>query len=535
MVARRKHEPFLPTLVVIIRDKERKRRSSRAGSFISPASKEHSIFSLWFRTPPEDDQVSLQEWARFILSRKEMMSPEASPITPTSSTQNFSPRQRDTSDYFPRPGSGSNAITRGLHHKSSTATYSTSAKDRPITFGSHSPSLRSKRSDISSPSSNYPTQQAAYPIPGQHYTTVLPTDLPSPVNTTGEFQGEQVEGWTAAPRRGSAVSSPRRGHESISSNAQQPGAVDSSSPAGPRETILDRAFQMRYLQRGDRGAPGEDRLSSVARFDALMREADERRRGKEAAIKSEQSALRSAFEADDSSESDHANDDTDTDDGDFSDKQALSPPLIPPSAHRALQYLTGRPEPSHNGSPSRPGITRSPLSFHADSSTLNQEPPVRPHTAHGKSKSRRDMSHRAQSTQYLPTVPSAGMPTGSGKSEDDKTPRQSGTSTKRLSFTEFTRRLSSTSSLLLVQTNASGASSQRNSEIDHGASSTIPRTSLKPPGAGHPQDNQQMHLPEGREQARDRGRSRDQTSEEQNRACGWRGSVGVVSSEGGFF
>ena len=475
-----------------------------------PVSKDSGVVALWFRLHPDEQYPSLQDWARFINSQRDTSSPDDSPITPTSSTQTFSPRQRDTNDYFPSPGNGHPA-NRNLQHKSSTATYSTGAKERPMTFSSHSPSLRSKRSDVSSPSSNYPTQQATYSVGGQHYTTVLPTDLPSPVNTTGEFQGDQVEGW--APH--SAVSSPRRGRESLGSNAFQSPLAESSSPPGPRETILDRAFQMRYLQKGDR-AQGEEKLSSVARFDALMREADERRTGKATAAKAEQAALRSAFEADDSSESDLDQDDTDSDDGDFSDKQQVEPPHFSQSAQRALQYLTGRPETSRNSPSSRPGISRNPLSFHADSTPLTQAPPTRPHTAHAKS--RRDLGQRAQSTQYLPASASISTMPGSGKIDEDRTPRQSSSSTKRLSFTEFTKRLSSTSSLLLVQTNASGTNSQRSSMVDV-STSAIPRTSLKPPGAGAP-----LQLPQARERR-----------EEQDRPCGWRNSVGVVSSEGGFF
>jgi hypothetical protein len=57
--------------------------------------------------------------------------------------------------------------------------------------------------------------------------------------------------------------------------------MPSSSPPGPRETILDRAFQMRCIPGSDREVPGEEKLSSLARFDALMREADEKRKKRE--------------------------------------------------------------------------------------------------------------------------------------------------------------------------------------------------------------------------------------------------------------
>lgn len=417
-IAHRKQGPVLPTLIVQLVDRERKRRSSRAG--FMPTQKEGPP-SLWFRMPPDDHSPGLHNWERFIKALRGSMSPDDSPITPTSSTQNFSPRPRDNAEYFSRPGSDHQ--NRSLHHKSSTATYSTGVRERPVTFSSESPSLRSKRSDVSSPSSNYPVQQIAYGVPGQHYTTVLPTDLPSPVNTTGEFN--QVN-WNGAPGRES-LGSPHQGRGSISSNAQPSSIVESSSPPGPRETILDRAFQMQRLQGAEGGATLEERLSSVARFDALMREADEKRKQKQAAARAEQAALRSAFEADDSSQSDQTQEDTDSDDGDFSDRQdQYTPPLIPPSAHRALQYITGRPEPTESSTSPRPGLARSPLSFHADAAPLAQVPPARPHTAHEKV--RRTPAQRSQSTQYLPSSFSADIP---GRVPEETTPRQSSSSTKR--------------------------------------------------------------------------------------------------------
>jgi hypothetical protein len=513
MLAKRKQGPVLPTLVVTLNDKERKRRSSRAGSLIS-ASRESGASSLWFRIPPDDHHPSLHDWAHFIQSKKAAVGEEDSPITPTSVT--FSPRSKDAPDYFNRPES--NPANRSLHHKSSTATYSTSA-NRPAAFSSNSPSLRSKRSDISSPSSTIATQTSNYHIPGQHYTTVLPTDLPSPVNTTGDFPMDNMEGWITKARS-STVSSPTHPRESMSPRAQHASMISSSSPPGPRETLLDRAFQMRSISAAAQRTPGEEKLSSVARFDALMREADEKRKQKEAIEREEQMAMRSAFEDDDSSdvESDSDTDDTDSDvdpmttKGGHGDRSMMSD-----STHRALQYIASRPGPS-----SRPAMSRNNLSFHASTATtasLTREPPERPHTAHEKG--RRDLSQRAQSAHYLPSFPSAELSgTAAGLTGDTAGLRPSGdkvqsNSNKRLSFTEFTKRLSSTSSLLLVQTNASGNSSRRNSEIEP---TTVPRTSLRPAGATGP-------TPRERERLRDEAQKR----------CSWRGGGGIVGGEGGFF
>ncbi|KAJ4187962.1 hypothetical protein NW767_008919 [Fusarium falciforme] len=515
-IAHRKQGPVLPTLVISIADKEKKRRSSRAAGLIS-SSKEANATTLWFRTPTDDHHLSLHEWARFILARKSPMSPE-SPMSPQFSNP-FSSRPRDTSDYFSRPTSGNQSgrsDTRALQHKSSSNTHSTATRDRPLTFSSESPSLRSKRSDVSSPSSsNYPIQQMNFPIPGQHYTTVLPTDLPSPVTTTGEYQGEFIEGWTSAQGRSSTMSSPIRGRSSIGSQPPHPStaATDSSSPPGPRETILDRAFQMRCIPGSEREVPGEEKLSSLARFDALMREADEKRKQREEAERAQQMAMRSAFEASDSSSEEQDSDSDDLDEDAFGGvPERRGPALIPPTTQRALQFITGRHEAAPPSPSGRPPVTRT---------QIPQSPPLRPHTAHAKS--RPTPSQRTNSTpQLTPGMAnleiSTGTPTkvsddGAIRPNADKRLSTSSTATKRLSFTEFTKRLSSTSSLLLVQTNASGGSSRGSSEIDIQPSS-LPRGTLNPRGTGPP--------------------PRDRDTDDYGGRCRWRNSVGVIGKDGTF-
>lgn len=525
MVAHRKQGPVLPTLVVSLSDKERKRRSSRAAGLIS-SSKESSTTSLWFRTPPDDHHPSLHDWARFILSKKTPLSPE-SPMSPQF-TNPFAPRSRDTSDYFSRPTSGNQPgrpETRPLHHKSSANTHSTGnvPRERPLTFSSESPSLRSKRSDVSSPSSsNYPLQHAAYPIPGQHYTTVLPTDLPSPINTSADYPGEFIEGWTSAQGRSSTMSSPIRGRDSISSQTPQPSitATDASSPPAPRETILDRAFQMRCIPGSEREVPGEEHLSSLARFEALMRDADEKRRQREAAERAEQLALRSTFDASDSSDEDDDGDSDDLDEDAYGHipERRGGPALIPPTTQRALRFIAGRHEPEQPQSSVRPPVSRVAVNnMQADvASTSSPTSPVRPHTAHAKS--RPNANQRTQSTPQL-VAAMAKLEVSSGRIPEDAPVRAnadkrlSTSSTKRLSFTEFTKRLSSTSSLLLVQTNASGGSSRGSSEVDVQPSS-VPRGTLNPRGTGPP--------------------PRDRDRDEADRRCGWRNSVGVIGHEGGF-
>lgn len=455
-----------------------------------------------------------------------------SPSTPASPsfTNPFSPRSREVSEYFPRPGSGNRGDNRTLHHKSSTATYSTSTRERPITFSSGSPSLRSKRSDVSCPSTNnHPVQHIGYPVPGQHYTSVLPSDIPSPITSIGEYKGELIEGWTTAQGRSSTMSSPVQGRDSVSSQAQ-PSLNDSSSPPAPRETILDRAFQLRVIPGSDREVAGEEKLTSLARFDALMREVDEKRRQREAAEKARQSAIRSAFEADDSSDEAEGPtpadlEDTDSDDDNYVHEQdPRGPrPLIAPSAKRALEFIAGQDGPVRSPTSPRPAMSRTPLSFHADqmpTALMQAPPPARPHTSHAKTRahpgqrthstSQAIMANRL-SSQNMPALASKPSEDGTLRPSGDK--RQSSSSTKRLSFTEFTKRLSSTSSLLLVQTNPSGGSSRGSSEVDLRPSS-VPRPNLNPRGAGPP--------------------PRDRDRDDKEKACGWRGSVGVMGTEGGF-
>jgi hypothetical protein len=517
-MAYRKQGPVLPTLAISLSDKEKKRRSSRAGFM----SKDSNLTTLYFRTPPDDLHISLHDWARYIVSRKAPMSPD-SPVSPSFSNP-FTPRSREAPEYFPpRPGSGSNSNRtdcRPLHHKSSTATYSTGVRERPATISTHSPSLRSKRSDVSSSVINFSASQSGHPIPGQHYTSVLPADMPSPITSMGDFKGEFIEGWTSAQGRSSTMSSPRQGRDSLSSQAAQPPIVESSSPPGPRETILDRAFQLKYIPGTDQDIPGEDKLTSLARFDALMREADEKRRQREAVQYKTQQATRSAFEADDSTDAsrDSASSTSDSDSDYYAHEQdgPRSPTLIPPSAQRALDFVAGRREPAQTPASPRPGISRTPLSFHADqtpNALMQPTPPIRPQTAH--SKSRPNAGTRTQSNPYMTATLT---PTPSVPWDDDSnnrhraTKRQSSSSAKRLSFTEFTKRLSSSSSLLLVQTNASGGSSQRSSEVDD-QSASLPRTSLNPRGSGIPPP-----IPKDRN--------------EPERKCGWRNSV--IGTDGGF-
>lgn len=513
VVAHRKQGAAQPTLVITISDKDRKRRSSRAAGLISQ-NKESGATVLWFRAAPDGQSHNLYDWSRYILSRKSASNSE-SPVSPVF-TSPFATKSRDMPEYFPRPGSA-NQNGRPLQHKSSTATYST-GRDRPVTFSSESPSLRSKRSDLSSPSSTNP-----HGIPGQLYTTVLPTDIGPSVGPSGEYAGDFTDGRSSAQGR-SAVNSPTHRRESESTQGYGHDVTDVNAPPAPGETILDRAFKLGHIPFREPRIPGQEKLSSIARFDALMRDAEERRKEQELRQQREQrqrsqnAGTRSTFEADDSSdEAESQITETSESEDDIAPRgidPSLQTTLISPTAQRALAFIAGRHGQDQRRATHRPAVSRNHLSFHADAMDTSPAPPARPHTAHAKS---RPEAQRTQSTPHLLPTPTAldlpvmpGKPADEGGRRTNTDKRASTSSTKRLSFNEITKRLSSTSSLLLVQTNASATSSRGSSEVDlH--STSIPRTNLTLRGSGLP-------------------RQRDKDEQK----CGWRGSVGVVSPDGGF-
>ncbi|KAK3308090.1 uncharacterized protein B0T15DRAFT_390162 [Chaetomium strumarium] len=571
MLAHRKQGPILPTLVINVLpdpalDKARKRRSSRTAGFTAP--RETGPTTLLFR--PGDEQHTLQEWAQYI---RQLILPFAydraplSPVTPASPTfiNPFSPRPREPSDPQQRPDSrnGSRSVSFLKNSFQSQA-----GRDRPVTF-SDSPSLRSKRSDISSQTSSVNQSHMGF----NNYTTMVgPADLPSPATTIGEYQGEFIEGWTSAQGRSSALSSPIRGRESVSSQAPTalPTIPDFHTPPGPRETILDRAFQMRLIPGSEREVPGEEKMSSLARFDALMREMDEKRRQREAeeakskpeaaaapSFGTEGSEPKSAFDDDDDDSDSDSDDDSDSDSDDMVAEGDVEDYFSAPatSAQRALDFITGRYEPTGRYQLSSRSM-RSSSSYNYEAyRTLSACGPsqLRPHTGYSKSRSRPGMAQRTHSQPHMASIlASSSMPLEgaasfpTGDSEDGPgtfsfTPgspsavhrnsgsaekRQSASSAKHLSFTEFTRRLSSTSSLLIMQTNASGANSSRasNSDMDLQQPPHSPQQSLPHlhPRIG-PASPLHQSLPQSPPPASERER------------CGWRGSVGVFGgAEGGF-
>ncbi|KAL7797576.1 hypothetical protein V8C37DRAFT_419222 [Trichoderma ceciliae] len=517
MLAYRKQGPIQPTLVVTMADKERKRRSSRSVGLIT--SKESGTSTLWFRTPQDDHHISLHDWAQFILARKNPMASDGS-STPVFSSP-FSPRSREAPEYFARPDSGNQASSsrpdaRPLQHKSSSATYSTGTRERPATFSSDSPSLRSKRSDISSPSSvsQHPIQKA-FGVPGQIFTGSMHGDAGLPAIRDSIYQGELIEGWTAAQGRSSTLSSPTRGHETLGSPIEASMTFDVSSPPAPGETILDRAFQLGHIPWAETSVLGQEKFSSIARFDALMREVEDKRKQREAAQRVERAAIRNTYnpEAPPLDNEDDFDSDDNAHSADEQEHGYDRSPIISPVAQRALAFIADR----HGDSPRehgtrRPTISRAHLSFHADTAPpTSQSPSSRPHTAHARS--RLNASQRTQSTPHLNPV-SAGRAVEDGARPNvEAENRRSGLNSKRLSFSEFTRRLSSTSSLLVVQTNTSGDGRRGSVETDS-----------QPSSARRPDVSHRDTVPP----------PRSREWQKQDRRCPWRNSVGVVGPEGGF-
>jgi hypothetical protein len=557
MLSHRKQGPALPTMVITVlpdpqAEKARKRRSSRTAGFATP--KDVGPTTLLFR--PADEHPTLNDWVRFIQQLIQPHLPERSftnPLTPLTPSfiDPFSLRPRELSDLSARPSSG-HGSRAGFSAKSSTQTYS--SRERPLTF-SDAPSLRSKRSDLSSQTSMNQQQSGGF----HGFPGILPADLPSPATTIGDYHGEFIEGWTVAQGRSSALSSPMRARDgSVSSQTQaQIPAVSDLAPApapAPRETILDRAFQLRCIPGADKEIPGEDKLSSLARFEALMKEMDEKRKQREAeeaktqsetaaASMTSNSEPKSAFEVDSSSESDDS--DSDDDSENFANEADMDDRFSSTSTQRPLDYIPGRYEPVPR-TPASPRVQspRAPPMYNHEAfmalSSNEFAPAPRPQTGYAKTRSRPSMSPRTHSQPQLqPLIPSSapldtprnpeavtgfsftpGSPSAVHRPTHEK--RLSTSSSKRLSFSESTRRLSTTSSLLAMHTNAAaaGSASRRTSycaDPDHYQAPQSPPQHLH---HLHPRATQSPRSPPPMPE-RDR--------------CVWRGSMGVFGAgEGGF-
>lgn len=500
-------------------EKQRKRRSSRTAGL---TSKDPWANVLLFRTIPEE-RYNIYDWQATVKPKLTPDAPDDSPLSPSSPsfhtfTNPFGSRDGKT----PSGSSGRPEFQRiGSNQNMNTYPHAPKDRDRPSAMISPSPSLRSRRSDLSSQASSlHPPMGFNH---NQNYTNTLPSDLPSPASTSG-YDAQFIEGWTSAQGRSSALSSHTRGSNSIAS-AVTPIAPVASTPPGPRETILDRAFQMRYIPGSERiHDKDEEKVSSIARFEALMREVDERKKHK---ATHESVRNKSEWDLDEESEASDLELDDEDDEADgleMSDHDIS----IPTPAQRALDYISGRRTPQPPSSrPLSPAPRSPPIPFLNPQamSAFHSGPPLssggglRPRA--GTTSSRNNTSRpnslalpsRSVSAVTIPSLKDSGTSSGSNlrASSSDKEKRRSSTSVKRLSFQEFAKRLSSTSSLLLVQTNASSSSGRdgsRRTSSEYGVENEEKnvRNPVIVPGDRDPRDKR----------------------------CGWRGSVGVFGGEGGF-
>lgn len=569
MVAHRKQGPVLPTLIITIApdpatDKLRKRRSSRAAGLVA-SSRESGPLTLWFRAEEVNREgQSLHDWARAIQATIQPNMPDITPMSPMSPASNnfnspFAQRQpRDAAEYYQnRPPSAPKST---LQHKSSTATGS--SRERPLTF-SDTPSLRSRRSDISSLAGiNVP------PLAPHTYASVMPSDLPSPATTAGGHYGGFIEGWTTAQGRSSTLSSPVRNvRDSMGSMPpfSPPATIESGSPPAPRETILDRAFQLHCIPGSDQQVPGEEKLSSLARFEALMQQADEQRKERVQRPQTmmrrpasppasppnslQQAGLRSAWDLDDSSDDDSEGSESDSTHGDsgYGREEDVEGDQAGTRAHsrRTLGYVSGRRTPQSQ-SPRGTMGPRSPIAFNPETlmalnsgSNLGRGSSNRPVYAQRSysqtqitglsglnlsvsqqpldvSPGRSSVTSRRTSIQESVggLNPAAALYRTSTIAEGQNRQSIASNSSKRLSFTEFTRRLSSTGSLLL-----SGSPGGETETQPVGATRSAMQPRGPPPIFNSPKNE--------RERAADRG-AQDQT------CSSWRNGVAVLGGEGGF-
>ena len=506
-------------------DKQRKRRSSRTAGL---TSKDPWGNILLFRSVA-DDRHNIYKWQSTVKPLLAPDEPEESPLSPISPvfTNPFSSNKTPSSttskvDFQVRPSA---------QHQNSYP-HALPPRERPSALISPSPSLRSRRSDLSSQSSSL-HPPIGFTSHHQTYGT-LPTDLPSPASTSG-YETQFIEGWTSAQGRSSALSSHTRGSNSIASAVAPalPGSIG-STPPGPRETILDRAFQMRCIPGSERvPEKDEEKISSIARFEALMREADERKQAKLASQSCREAKDRDLDEKSEESDMELEDDEDDEAEGlEISDQEIV----IPTPAQRALDYISGRKPPPQQQTNRPMSPAKSPpipfLNTQA-MSAFHGHPPsnggLRPRTG---ALSTRNGGSRPNSVA-LPSrsisataVPSLRDTNGSSNTlqagTDLREKRRSSTSVKRLSFSEFTKRLSSTSSLLLVQTNASSSSGRdgsRRGSSEYGIEELGERERLGMRGGGG------AGMMMG---------SAERIEREMDKRCGWRGSVGVFGPEGGF-
>jgi hypothetical protein len=489
----------------IAAERQQRRRSSRTGGL---GMKDQGNMPLLFRSIAEE-RYNIYDWqvtVKPLLTAEllDALDDNDSPVSPSSPFSSFTnPFARE-----PKSATGSKQDIPHKPLKQSISAHPYGQKEGPAAMISPSPSLRSKKSDLSSQSSSI---QPPMSFNSSHVQSfgVLPSDLPSPASTSG-YDNQFIEGWTSAQGRSSALSSHTRGSNSIAS-AVAP--LFGSTPPGPRETILDRAFQMRCIPGSERIPEDDEQLSSIARFEALMREVDERKQQKPStSVKSKQNWGLEESEGSSGGEVD-AEDPLGIEMSDQEDEEIE----IPPPAQRALDFIAGRRTPLPTSRPLSPEATSPPIpflstrtmssfdgygNFPSKGGNGNALNGLRPrtgttsiHSGHSNRPKSLALPSRAMSTNTLSSLVDNPSLTQAEK-------RRSSSSVKRLSFTEFSKRASSTSSMLLVQANtSSGPDSDESGNSD-----------------GNSEEEDAVETSRG----------------DLDKKRGWRGSVGVFGGGGGF-
>ncbi|KHJ33664.1 hypothetical protein EV44_g2106 [Erysiphe necator] len=425
-IQHRKQSPPLPTLVVEFKpesttSKLKKRRSSKAGMTL----KDGYSNALLFRSV-DHERHSIYDW---VVQMKILLT---APVALGDSA--FSSLVSITNPF--------------INRSNSSSTKKTESQGKYPEVISPSPSLRSRRSDLSSKASSLAHGSGlTSPLA---YTSGITSEHPSPSSTSG-YDHQLIEGWTSAQGRTSALSSHTRGNNSNASGI---------TSYATRETILDRAFQMRCIPGSERlNSPEDlDKLSSTARFEALMRENDEIKHARSDARSTQKSGQTSVETKVDENGACFRED----------PYMGCQEEQLPIPAQKALDFISGR-----RATTRQPKLVLSKneipnLNTQALSALLGDDVPV---DEQGSMISRIDTSSQRNSSRPSTlTIPLRSFSSTTVLNEeennsnqpsgklDSKEKRLSGTSVKRLSFQEFARRLSSTSSLLLVQTNASSNS-----------------------------------------------------------------------------
>ncbi|KAI9802028.1 MAG: hypothetical protein M1825_003084 [Sarcosagium campestre] len=354
-------------------DNSSSNRLSRRASQCSAASSSRSrLSSLLFRNSP-DSVHTIFDW-QTVLEELMMEKPKTSPF--------------DTSfSFMESSGRPSTSTTRPILPQSQGSYISATSSQHDSAVLSPSISIRSSHTGLTSPTSISPNK---------------------PLQTFEAHSSPLTESFPASSR-----------HRPDSS-------VASSSPAVPRETILDRAFKMKYIPdptsagRQSIDATPDAPLNSIARFEALMRDMDAH------------AAPNGAVEA--------------------------QPPTshqlpVPIQAQRALDFISnGHTAPPPPSRPRKRPTASRPTSLALPSTrnsiiTDSSHPPESP------------VDRRRSSISIAP-----GNPLSSPYGNKHAT---------RISFTDFTKRLSeSSSTILMSRPNPSGAdsnSSKHSSGVSDGS------------------------------------------------------------------